>query len=125
MTGSGCRRHHLPLGHNRPKGSPAGALREVQDAFAGELLAAQVEMLDPGLVILVCGRDYWQSARKPAQLESLRPLPRPLIAGGIVDGRAWLIGYRPGGASHAGTGAYAYADLVARAVSDLRTKKPG
>jgi hypothetical protein len=115
-----------PLGHDRPKGYPTGALKEAQDEHVAALLMEQVEMLDPGVVVLVCGPWYWWSARnKPPQLEALPPAPRPLLAAGIVRGRTWVIGYHPGGASHARVGPYAYADLVARTVKAIRSQVAG
>lgn len=112
-----------PLGHDRPKGYPTGALKESQDAHVAGILMAHVEMLDPAVVVLVCGPWYWSSARnKPPELEALAQAPRPLLATGIVKRRAWVIGYHPGGASHAGLGPYAYADLVTRTVRAMRSQ---
>lgn len=110
-----------PLGPDRPKGNPTGALKEAQDPLVAELLRAQVDMLDPAEVVLVCGRWYWESAMKPPELEVLPRVEPPLIAAGIVDGRPWVVGYHPGGASRGRrTGPYAYAELVARTVKNLR-----
>ena len=110
-----------PLGLDRPKGYPTGALKEAQDEHVVALLMAQVEMLDPGVVVLVCGPWYWWSAQsKPSELQALASAARPLIATGIVNGRAWVVGYHPGGASHARIGPYAYADLIAMTVMAIR-----
>lgn len=44
-----------------------------------------------------------------------------MIATGIVDGRAWIVGYHPRYASQGfRVGAYAYAELTARTVADFR-----
>ena len=115
-----------PLGHDWPKGYPTGALKEAQDDHVAALLLAQVEMLDPRVVVLVCGPWYWWSARdKPPELEGLMLAPRPLLATGIINGRRWVVGYHPGGASHARVGPYAYADLVARTVKALAPQALG
>lgn len=115
-----------PLGHDRPKGYPTGALKDAQDEHVAELLMAHVERLDPAVIVMVCGPWYWWSARrKPPELESLRQAPRPLLAAGIATGRTWVIGYHPGGASHARVGPYAYAELVARTVKEIRSQGAG
>ncbi|HEX2766787.1 MAG TPA: hypothetical protein VHR55_09165 [Candidatus Limnocylindria bacterium] len=107
-----------PLGHDRPKSYPTGALKEAQDEHVADLLMAQVEMLDPAVVVLVCGPWYWWSARnKPAELEALTPADRPLLATGVIEGRSWVVGLHPGGASRSTrTGPYAYAELIAETV---------
>jgi hypothetical protein len=110
-----------PLGPDRPKGNPVGALKEVQDPFVGELLRAQVEILDPAEVVIIAGPWYWHSAAKPAGLDGLPTIDHPLLAAGIVDGRAWIVGYHPRYASQRfRVGPYAYADLIGRTVTRLR-----
>jgi len=110
-----------PVGWDRPGDSPWGALKEAQDPIVGELLRAQVEMLDPAEVVIICGPRYWHSAAAPAGLDALPKHDGPLIAAGVVDGRAWVVGYHPRYASQGfRVGAYAYADLIARAIRELR-----
>jgi hypothetical protein len=78
-------------------------------------------MLDPAEVVIICGPWYWHSAATPAGLDHLPKQNGPLIAAGIVDGRAWIVGYHPRYASQGfRVGAYAYAELIARTVGDLR-----
>lgn len=110
-----------PVGWDRPGDSPSGALREAQDPYVGELLRAQVEMLDPAEVVIISGPAYWHSAAWPAGLDDLPKAPGPLIAAGRVDGRAWVVGYHPRYASQGfRVGAYAYAELIARTAAELR-----
>lgn len=110
-----------PVGWDRPGDSPWGALKEAQDPFVGDLLRAEVDMLDPADVVIICGPWYWHSAARPAGLDDLPKQDGPLIAAGIVDGRAWIVGYHPRYASQGyRVGAYAYAELIARTVADLR-----
>lgn len=103
-----------PVGWDKPGDSPWGALKEAQDPYVGELLRAQVEMLDPAEVVIICGPGYWHSAARPAGPDELPKAEGPLIAAGRVDGRAWVVGYHPRYASQGfRVGAYAYADLIA------------
>ena len=110
-----------PVGWDNPGDSPWGALKEAQDPFVGELLRAQVDMLDPTEVVIISGPGYWRSAARPAGLDGLPPAAGPLIAAGRVDGRAWIVGYHPGYASRGfRLGARAYAELIAQTVTELR-----
>jgi hypothetical protein len=111
-----------PVGWDKPGDSPWGALREAQDPFVGELLRAHVEMLDPAEVVIICGPRFWHSAAAPAGLDALPAQDGPLIAAGVVDGRAWIVGYHPRYASQGfRVGPYAYADLIASQVRTLRS----
>jgi hypothetical protein len=111
-----------PVGWDKPGDSPWGALKEAQDPFVGDLLRAEVDMLDPAEVVIICGPSYWHSAAKPAGLDELPKAEGPLIAAGKVDGRAWVVGYHPRFASQGfRVGAYAYAALIARTVTRLRS----
>jgi hypothetical protein len=120
-----------PLGHEkRPdlglrSGSPRGALKEAQDPHVGDLFAAQVEMLDPGRILIVAGPHYWWEAERSMGLDLVRA-PFPLIRMGRAAGRSWVVGYHPtysrqAGGRHgpeAGTNAY-YVNAVRRAFQEL------
>ena len=109
-----------PAGPDGPPDNPRGALREVQDAVVGRLLLAVVEMLDPARVI-VFGGPFWQPAGRDSGLDAILPeAQKPLIRAGVVDGRVWVVGWHPTGASYRGFGPTVYAGIVRDAVSDLR-----
>jgi len=111
-----------PVGWDKPGDSPWGALKEAQDPFVGDLLRAEVELLAPATVVIICGPWYWHSAAKPAGLDVLPRREGPLIAAGLVGGRVWVVGYHPRYASQGFRfGAYAYAELISRTVAELQS----
>lgn len=110
-----------PVGWDNPGDSPWGPLKEAQDPFVGDLLRAEVDMLDPAEVVIICGPQYWHSAANPAGLDDLPRQDGPLIAAGVVDGRTWVVGYHPRYASQGfRIGAYAYAALISDTIEGLR-----
>lgn len=76
-------------------GSPSGALRDAQTPFVIDLFRAQMRMLEAQCVVLMTG-PYWRSVAGSEGLGDMRPRPFPLLAGGLVDGVPWVIGYHPG-----------------------------
>jgi hypothetical protein len=104
-----CWMNLYPCAPDDPPGNPAGALKEAQDAYVGELLRAQIERLDARRIICFVG-PYWWSAAAPAGLANLPEAPRPLHrAGRDSAGRVWIVGMHPAGASRHGWGPRAYA----------------
>lgn len=92
----------------------------------GAAIGALVELLDPGLVVVVSGPDFWRHAERDLGL-GLAPAPFPLIREGRAGGRTWLVGYHPGYARKAGarlhgpgTGTSAYYTEQARAAVERR-----
>ncbi|MBI3751480.1 MAG: hypothetical protein HY263_07475 [Chloroflexi bacterium] len=112
-----------PAGPDDPPDNPRGPLREVQDAVVGRLLGAVVEMLDPRRVI-VFGGPYWEPAGRDSGLDAtLGEAERPLMHTGVVDGRVWVVGWHPTGASYRGFGPRIYAEIVREAI--IRVESAG
>lgn len=112
-----------PAGPDDPPGNPAGALREAEDPVVGRLLLAIVEMLDPERII-VFGGPYWQPAGRDSGLDALLPeVSKPLMRAGVVDGRVWVVGWHPTGASYRGFGPTVYARLVVETVGALEAHR--
>jgi hypothetical protein len=89
-----------PLGHEKRvdldlrADSPRGALKMAQDSVVGPLIVDLVEMLNPGLVMVVAGPEYWE----PAEARLGFALPHaafPLLRAGMAGGRRWIVGYHP------------------------------
>jgi hypothetical protein len=100
--------------------SPWGALKEAQDPLAGRLFAALVEMLDPGVVVVIAGPNFWwHTARAAGFGEALEPRKLPLMAAGVIAGRRWVVGYHPTYARRKRFGAAAYAEQIVAAVREL------
>ena len=101
------------------RGNPEGALREAEAPFVGELLRAQVERLDAKRIICFAG-SYWWSAAGGAGVADLPEAPSPLYRAGLdAEGRLWIVGMHPNGASHRGCSARNYAEMISRQFSDL------
>jgi hypothetical protein len=99
----------------------------VQDVVVGRLLNAVVEMLDPARII-VFGGPFWWPAGRDSGLDAVLPVAeRPLLRAGIADGRAWVVGWHPTGASYRRFGPNLYAGIVRDAVRDLEAagRRPG
>lgn len=90
-----------PAAPDAPPGNPTGLLREAQDPFVGELLAATVDMLAAARVIALVG-PFWWPAGSSGALGTLTEEPRPLLRSGRLVGRTWVVGWHPGGASRRG-----------------------
>ena len=112
-----------PLGRERlgalRSGSPTGALKEVQDPHAGELLVALVDDLDPGLVVALSGPTYWWGIRQRA-LPPFEARPMPLIASQVVNGRSWVVGYHPKYTRQRKVTDHAYAERLVEEAITLR-----
>lgn len=104
-----------PAAPERPPGNPAGALREAQDPQVAELLRANIEMLEARTVIAFVGPYWWPTGADP-YFTALAEQPRPLLRVGEIDGRRWVVGWHPGGASRHGFGPARYADIVLHAI---------
>lgn len=113
-----------PAAPENPPGNPGGALREAQDPLVGELLRETVAALQARTVIALVGPFWWPTGAAPA-FAALAEQPRPLLRAGVVDGRTWLVGWHPGGASRRGFGPSRYAEiLVAASQSRARDRSP-
>jgi hypothetical protein len=116
-----CWLNLYPCAPADPPGNPSGALKEAQDPFVGELLAAQIDLLEARRVIAFVG-PWWWPAAGPAGLAELPEATAPLLrAGRDATGRTWVVGWHPNGASHRGWGPNRYAQLVVdmvRAIED-------
>jgi hypothetical protein len=107
-----CWLNLFPCAPDDPPENPGGPLREAQDPFVGELLAAHADLLDARRVIALVG-PFWWPAAGPAGLGDLPEVPSPLLRAGRDDsGRTWVVGWHPNGASHRGWGPTRYAQLI-------------
>jgi hypothetical protein len=79
-------------------GNPGGWLREAQDPHVGSLLRALINMIRARTVIALVGPFWWPTGSSP-YFADLEHRPRPLIRRGAIDGRTWVVGWHPGGAS--------------------------
>jgi hypothetical protein len=112
-----------PCAPDDPPENPGGALKEAQDPYVGELLAAQIDLLAARRVIAVVG-PFWWPAAGPAGLGGLPEVPHPLLrAGRDASGRTWVVGWHPNGASHRGWGPTRYAQLIVDTVRTLETER--
>jgi hypothetical protein len=112
-----------PAGPDDPPDNPRGPLRDAQDPVVGRFLRAIVEMLDPSRVI-VFGGSYWEPTGGDSGLDrALAAAKRPLMRTGIEDGRIWVVGWHPTGASDRGFGPPLYAGIVRDAVVSLELAK--
>jgi hypothetical protein len=108
-----------PAAPEDPPGNPGGLLREAQDPQIGELLRANVEMLEAHTVVALVG-PYWWPTGSAAPFGQLAELPRPLLRTGKIDGRTWVVGWHPGGASRRGFGPSRYAEILSAAIEGVR-----
>ena len=106
-----------PCAPEDPPGNPGGALKEAQDPIVGGLLRDVVEILDARRIVAVVG-PYWCSAADGAGLADLPERARPLLRAGRADGRTWVVGWHPNGASHRRFGPAAYTDIIVEAIAD-------
>ena len=106
----------FPSAPEDPPGNPSGPLKEAQDPHVGPLLRAVTDWLDASRVIATVG-PFWWSAAGPAGLADLPEVPRPLLRAGRPDGRTWVVGWHPNGASHRRYGPAAYSDIMVNAVA--------
>lgn len=97
-----------------PPGNPGGPLREAQDPFVADVLRATVDMLDARTVLALVGPYWWPTGSAP-DFATLTEQPRPILRAGVIDGRTWVVGWHPGGASRRGWGPSRYAELVVSA----------
>jgi hypothetical protein len=105
-----------PSAPEDPPGNPGGALKEAEDPHVGPLLRAVTDWLDAKRVIATVG-PFWWPAAGPAGLADLPEQPRPLLRAGRADGRTWVVGWHPNGASHRRFGPAAYTDIIVGAVA--------
>jgi hypothetical protein len=108
-----------PAAPESPPGNPGGPLREAQDPLVGKLLEATVEMLEARTVVALVG-PYWWPTGSASPFDQLAELPRPLLRAGRIDGRSWIVGWHPGGASRRGFGPSSYAGILSYAVQRVR-----
>jgi hypothetical protein len=114
-----CWLNLFPCAPDDPPGNPRGALRQAQDPFVGELLAAHIDLLDARRVIALVG-PFWWPAAGPAGMGDLPEVPHPLLrAGRDGSGRTWVVGWHPTGASYRGWGPHRYAQLIVDKVRAL------
>jgi hypothetical protein len=111
-----------PAAPENPPGNPAGPLREAQDSFTSELLRASVDALDAHTVIAFVG-PYWWPTGSDSAFAAVAEQPRPLLRAGLIDGRRWIVGWHPGGASRRGFGPSRYAEIIRRAIDDWPTHR--
>ncbi len=104
-----------PVAPNWIKANPSGPLLVAQAPEAPRLFEAIAAELDPR-VVLVVGGAYWWWFAKQLDLESLPARPPPLYRVGEADGRRWVVGMHPGGASRRGWGPHRYGALIADAI---------
>ena len=104
-----------PSAPEDPPGNPGGALKEAEDPLVGPLLRAVTDWLEATRVIATVG-PFWWPAAGPAGLADLPEQPRPLLRAGRSDGRTWVVGWHPNGASHRGYGPAAYTDIIVNAI---------
>lgn len=105
-----------PSAPEDPPGNPGGALKEAEDPHVGPLLRAVTDWLDAKRVIATVG-PFWWPAAGPAGLADLPEQSRPLLRAGRADGRTWVVGWHPNGASHRGYGSAAYTEIIVDAVA--------
>jgi hypothetical protein len=110
-----------PAAPENPPGNPGWPLREAEDPHVGELLAANVEMLEAHTVVALVG-PYWWPTGSAAPFDALEELPRPLLRCGKIDGRTWIVGWHPGGASRRGFGPSRYAAMLSEAIRSVRER---
>ena len=100
-----------PLAPEDPPGNPGGALRQAQDPFVVDLLRAELELIGARAVIALVGPYWWPAGSHP-YFAPLAQRDRPLSYAGVLDGRRWVVGWHPKGASLRGTGPIAYSRLI-------------
>jgi hypothetical protein len=108
-----------PVARDIPPGNPSGLLRKLEDPLVGELLAKTLDALEAKTVVATVGPMWWPTGSS-GRFASLVERPRPLMASGRTEGRTWVVGWHPSGASHRGVGPYAYARLIADEVAANR-----
>ncbi len=109
----------FPLGWGRTNRSPwYDALWNAQAPHLRRLFDAVVTALDPDRIVILAGKDFWTATAPALGLDDLPLLPRPLIAGGVRDGRTIVWTYHPG-ARLSGISRAAFAAEVSRAVAQL------
>lgn len=109
----------FPCAPQDPKRNPAGALKEAQDPYVGELLRAHIEQLDARRVIAFVG-PFWWPAAGPAGLADLLIAPEPLLRAGVdAADRTWIVGWHSAGASRHGWGPARYAELIAETIRNV------
>ena len=114
-----CWMNLYPVAPQNPKGNPVGPLKEAQAGLVGELLRAHVERLGAKTIIGFVG-PYWWSAAEAAGVADLAAVPSPLYrAGRDAQGRLWIVGMHPNGASHRGCSPGEYAEMIARQFAAL------
>ena len=114
-----CWMNLYPCAPEEVKGNPFFALEGAQDPLVGELLRAHVERLNARRVIAFTGA-FWWTPTGPAGPADLPAAPSPLYrAGRDSDGRTWIVGMPPTGASNRGWGPTEYAELVVDAVREV------
>lgn len=92
-------------------GNPGGWLRAAQDPHVGGLINELMGVLNARVVVALVG-PYWWPTGNDARFASLEPRERPLALSGLVDGRPWIVGWHPNGASHRRFGPTSYARVI-------------
>jgi hypothetical protein len=110
----------FPLGWGDTNRSPwFDALWEAQFGHLSALFWEVVDWLDPTRVVILAGQGFWSPTARALGLADLDPLPWPLIAGGVRDGRVLVWTRHPGG-HYRGLTRPAFAQAIASAVDHLR-----
>jgi hypothetical protein len=104
------------------RGNPEGWLREAQNSHVGSLIETLMELLEARVVVALVG-PYWWPAGSLLAFDILEARDRPLSRSGLIDGRAWVVGWHPGGASRRGYGPTAYAEIVVREARRLLAQR--
>jgi hypothetical protein len=94
------------------------SLKDAQDSLVGELLRATVHELRAQMVVALVG-PYWWPAGADIAFSTLTERSRPLQRAGVVDGRTWLVGWHPGGASRRGFGPRRYAEMLIETLGSI------
>ncbi len=104
-----------PVGHS---GNPSGALREAQDPHVVELQRAKLDMIGARTVVAFVGPYWWPAGSDPF-FAPLRRAGRPMSFAGVIDGRRWVVGWHPKGASLRGPGPIVDAELIEASLGRL------
>lgn len=86
----------FPMGWGDTNESPwFDGLWDAQHPYLGSLFWEVVDALDPTRVVILAGKDFWPHTASSLGLDDLPRLARPLIAGGVRDGRRIVWTYHP------------------------------
>ncbi len=107
-----------PVAPNDIKSNPGGALLEAQTNASPTVLDAVIDVLQPR-VVLVAGGPYVWAFDTPLGLGVLESRARPIYRAGWRNGRIWILGMHPGGASRRGFGPTRYASRISAEIASL------